>query len=365
MKKSHLHLGIASLGSDVEKDLRALIRKNPQWYVVVVPNLLDAELVVMDRAETLEKGQTAIWVGEIDSDSPESSLEFWSLPLRAQELAGTFRRAHAIAKLNTDMSEAIHMLEDNLSLARRLDRQLRTTRYDGIAGMHAASFYCPGERPGGDYFDLAENREKTRVLVLLSDSSSYGLASSVMASLLKISSILGVEGSSAPARLIETVWSQISQVMKPKDQWSIFLGILDRRTLEFEYCHYGTSRVYVCGPAETAVPEELTASGAAFRASAAPAKILEKKILLDPGTTLLAISDGLVELEGGERLGVALLKEDVDPQDMSLEFKFHLQKLLGKENLPPQDCTVGIVQVTRLGAKVLRLAKRGQGGSDH
>lgn len=356
-----LHLWIDSLDSPTEKTLREWIRNRTDWNCVFTPDRSDAEIIVTDKPGRSASGQTTVLVGGAGESwrVPENFQEFWSRPLREPEVEGTLRRARSMAALNAQMSDAIRGLEDNLSLAERMDRRLRTTRFDGIAGLRAASYYTPGERPGGDYFDIAENREKTRVLILLSDSSSYGLASSVMAGLLKLSTHLGVEGPTPPSRLIETVWAQISQVMKPKDVWSIFMGVLQRKTLELDYCHIGNSRITIRTREGTI--RTLESHGSALRAGDR-VKDTTSGIVLEPGSRLVAVSDGVLELPEGDGILKSIYAAPGDPQAAALDLKFEIQKRIGKEALPAQDCTIGVMEIDE---KVLRLATRARGGSGH
>lgn len=372
------------------QEILSTLSQFPGVKTVLVPSadlcerLGDADLFVLtDReaaaiAETCESDSRPTMVVAVkDGDPVPDSFnqgfvdDLLVLPVRALDVERILHMhaqvsaLRAVEQTSRALPQLVTKLQEDIQLAQKIQRRLIKEKFPPMGGLNIKSKYWCGLKAGGDYFDVFEFPDGNHVGVILSDSSSYALSTSFIGSLVQFSVHVGQDDLSDPAKIVTALHGKLRESMKEKDRFSIFYGILNRKTYQFRYVNCGP---IFAGERTNEGKFEWVAKGEHGPLTAAAGGVpASQEILLEPGDRLMLLSDGWAESIGvgaGELLQ-DFLKDEGDSQDLLNEMAFRLRKGVertyeiepGEEEgfpMPPQDCSVLIFDIAK---NVLRLAK--------
>lgn len=281
--------------------------------------------------------------------------------------------------LTQKVNGLIEKVRESLELTERLQRKKIPNRFDQIRGIKASYRYLSGLRSGGDYFDCAQNKEGHLLTIVMTDASSYGLSSLVLSSLVRVSQTLNRENSFDLKKMIPLLTQEIQSAQRPKDQLSLFYGVLNLKTLSLEFVQYGSIESYVKvfnnEKKQNKHPfQALPVTGEAIHAGT-QAETLQQthQLKLHPQDQLVILSDGWKEylemdwiLSRHQRDGIALAN------DLDFEVKRKLKQLTSVKktsepepepepeeeedtDYPAQDCTLMCFEIE---SRVIRLTDK-------
>jgi hypothetical protein len=293
------------------------------------------------------------------------------LPFRGLD-ADRLLRAHTQAEALRAMDESargipalVEKLQADIRMAEKIQRRLIREKFPPMGGLTVKSKYWCGLKAGGDYFDVFEFADGEHVGIILSDSSSYGLSTNFIGSLMQFSVNLSGEAVVDPARIVSSLYAKLQDQMKDTDKFSVFYGVLSRKTYQLRFVDCGSVFAAVKG-ADGAISfacrgENLPLSK---EYGAVPAT---REVALEPGERLMVASDGWAESlnEDSVHLVKRFLSGPADGQDLLNAMAFELRKGVVKHfelddaeeedfPMPPQDCSVMVFDVAK---NVLRLAR--------
>jgi PAS domain S-box-containing protein len=198
-----------------------------------------------------------------------------------------------IHERKTMESRLLEVYQREHRIAETLQRSLLPERLPPIEGLEMAARYLPGARGaaiGGDWYDVLE-RPDGRVALVVGDVVGHGLrAAASMGQLRNAFRAYGmVEASPAEvvARINRLVMSGVEQVMA-----TVLYLVLDRETGEVAFSAAGHPPPLVIGPGG---PHFLEGGRSVPIGAADPAVFRESTAILQPGSSLLLYTDGLVE----------------------------------------------------------------------
>jgi serine phosphatase RsbU (regulator of sigma subunit) len=282
-------------------------------------------------------------------------------PFRKIELESKFRlHQHLrlwseVGELHRSFGDLLKALDEDVQLAERLQKARLPNRYPAVRGLQIRSRYLAGLK-GGDHFDLAESKEGSRISILMSDSSSYGLSSSFLSVLMRMTMKLSRDEARSSTDTVKLIADELLLGLKEKDRLALFYGILNRKDFRFRYLHLGGSAFF---HARKGKPFEIHAShGDPLSLANSDVSVFqEKEVIFEPEDRIVLLSDGFVEACGGLIEAKALLDplRAKDSADLTNELVFRVKRTLVNpdEDLPPQDCTALVFDID---AKLLRLA---------
>lgn len=299
-------------------------------------------------------------VWDWESDSADIVDDLVVFPFRRAELESKFRlHQHLrmwteVGELHRSFNELLKALDEDVKLAERLQKARLPNRYPSVRGLQIRSRFLAGLK-GGDHFDLAESKDNTRISILMSDSSSYGLSSAFLSALMRMTMKLSRDEARPAGETVKLIADELLLGLKEKDRLAIFYGILNRKDFRFRYLHLGGTAFF---HARKGKGFEIHASHGdpLSIANADLTKFTEKEIVLEPEDRIVLLSDGFIEACGGLVETKALLDplREREAADLTNELVFRVKKkMVDPEDLPPQDCTSLIFDVD---AKLLRLA---------
>jgi serine phosphatase RsbU (regulator of sigma subunit) len=288
-------------------------------------------------------------------------------PFRALEVLSKVRHYQQIlnweevSRLNASFSELVTSLHEDLQLAERLQKGRLPMRFPELKGFRAHSRYLAGMRSGGDYFDIAESKDGSQLSIVLSDSSSYGLSSAVLSSLMRVSLKLSTEQSRSSVEMLRKIHEDLMSTLSPKDRLSMFYGVLFRRENRLRFVNLGSSCAFYAHGDEP-FRQLASQAGPLVRDQGFPS-VEEAELRLAPLDRLVLVSDGFIEAAGGAEPMCELLdgfrkRESVEALN---ELVYRVKsKFTEPDDLPEQDCTALILDVD---SRVIQLAPSGDGPS--
>lgn len=265
------------------------------------------------------------------------------------------RAQSEIEKLNIDFTENLSKLREDLKLAERLQKDRLPVKFGPYKGIKIRSRYLAGVKSGGDYFDIVENEDQSKMSILMSDSSSYGLSSALLTSLMRMTVYLGREANAQSREVVRGIHSEILRSMKEDDYLSFFYGSLSKKDYKLRYIHYGKLHLFHAKKGEPYVLVEGLQSPYLSKEKTKWWDHAEKEISLNADDKLFLCSDGYVEAAKGterllETLNAFREKESVD---LLNELSFYAKGKLDQDEMPNEDSSALFFEVEN---RILKLA---------
>ncbi len=304
-----------------------------------------------------ESEQRPQWPALIMSGKVDDALVY---PFRALEIQSKLRHYQQIlmweevSRLNASFSGLIERLQEDLRLAERLQKSKSPVRFPEVKGFNVASRYLAGMKSGGDHLDLAESKTGSQLSLVLADSSSYGLSSSLLSVLMRVAMKLSQEEVRSCEDTVRRIHEELLLMLNDKDKLSLFYGIVSRKDYCLRYVNLGTSCAFYAQPGQNfrllpSQGEQILRSS-----SGLPKQEFQAELPLEPQGRLALISDGFLEVMGGEAQVLKALNQyrDAESADFLNELVFQLKaKFESPDDLPAQDCTAVLLDVD---ARILR-----------
>lgn len=291
-------------------------------------------------------------------------------PFRRLELLSRLRwhnYLHALRSvegINANVRKLTQRIEEDLVFAQKIQRRLIKDRFPPMSGISIKSKYWCGLKGGGDYFDVFEFADKNHIGFILTDVSSYKLSSAFISAMLALPARLDGEAIRDPQATVRRIHGELRERMDEKETYSIFYGVLDRKSFVMRYVAFGSvflglqsargARDWIYKGSEDPLTRESEVALAARK---------PVEISFEPEDRLYIVSDGLEE-----SLETPIPKfldaiEDRDPQAIVNEVSFAIRTkhdpdgtdaAEGETPMPPQDCSLLVVDVAK---NILRLAR--------
>lgn len=279
-----------------------------------------------------------------------------TLPMRKLDVDRLFRRHEELSALrelekNTQgITDLVKRLQDDIHLAEKIQRRLIKEKFPPMGGLSIKSKYWCGLKAGGDYFDVFEFPDGNHVGIIVSDSSTYALSTSFIGSLMQFSIHVGQDELGDPAKIVGALFGKIREVMKEKDKFSIFYGILNRKTYQLRYVNQGP--IFSALRSKTGEVQWLSKGQNNPLSLKDHAIAQSQEAAMEPEDRLMIISDGWGEALGlsGVEVVEKFLPKKSDPQEllnsMAFDLKKGVEKLYDLEEaeedfpMPPQDCSI-------------------------
>lgn len=274
-------------------------------------------------------------------------------PFRALEVQSKIRQHQQIlmwdevAKLNVSFSGVIERLQEDLKLAERLQKSKAPIRFPEIKGLKVSSRYLAGLRSGGDHLDLAESRNGNQLSVVLADSSSYGLSSSLLSVLMRVAMKLSSEEVRSCEETVRRIHDELALTLNEKDRLSLFYGVISRKDYRLRYINLGTSCAFYASPGKEF--RMLPSQGAPISTGETlPAHPFQEEVVLEPSGRLALISDGFLEAIGGQHQVADVLNRyrGAEAADFLNELVFQLKSgFSDPDDAPVQDSTAVLFDI--------------------
>ena len=158
-------------------------------------------------------------------------------------------------------------------------------------GFELGATLVPARSVGGDLFD--HFREGTRVFFLVGDVSGKGVPASLLMAVTKTMVKAKATQGLSPEKVLTHVNQDLSLDNESMMFVTLFLGILDTRTGELEYCNAGHNPPLLLSPAGRVLI--LQPTGGIALGVAEEGVYQSRKVILQRGDSLLLYTDGVTE----------------------------------------------------------------------
>jgi sigma-B regulation protein RsbU (phosphoserine phosphatase) len=155
-----------------------------------------------------------------------------------------FSYRQTVAQLNGEIEKLILKVSGQLALAQDIQKFLQPTSIPIIQGIDFSTKFLPGNRFGGNYYDIFEHQDKLKISILLSSASGFSVSSQVLSILIKMSTIREIRKGTSNEKILEMIFSELLPMLGEKDSASLFLGTIDKRNYQFNYSRSGSFYAY-------------------------------------------------------------------------------------------------------------------------
>ncbi|MEO8537594.1 MAG: CHASE2 domain-containing protein [Betaproteobacteria bacterium] len=272
-----------------------LIGSMPRWSV------RSATLIALAGVTALVLASFTLFQAKrllLDAATPGVAIALLFGTLLAMTLASATRNRKALQDVVQQQREASARVEGELQAARRI--QLDTLpRPESLQEprVELAAFMEPALEVGGDLYDFYR-LDEGRVFFMLGDVSGKGLPASIFMAVSKAlckSTVLRSRDADLGVLLAQTN-AEVSRDNPAALFVTAFVGVLDARTGELDYCNAGQENPWLVSPDRGRVARLTDGDGPPLCAVDA-FEYAPARVQLRPGDVLCLVSDGVTEAQ--------------------------------------------------------------------
>ena len=253
--------------------------------------------------------------------------------------------------LDKEVTTLISKYEGDIERAKKIQKNLLPKKFPDIEGLKIKHKYISGFKSGGDYFDVFEFKNSPFVGILMSDSTGYGVSSQFISTLMKHTTSFSTQFLKSTSDTVKSICEELQKTMKPTEDFSLFFGILDRRSLQLRYTGFGSVFCYI--QAKNGKSTEIVRDQNTVK-SDTKVNLQESVIELRPSDRLVLVTDGFTETDN-QFLDLIKNYFKKDSFDLIEELNYRIKKKFEDEDdLADQDCSLVVID---LDATSIRVAK--------
>jgi phosphoserine phosphatase RsbU/P len=201
-------------------------------------------------------------------------------------------------------------LENEISIAREVQEQLFPSSLPSLPGLQLAALCRPARVVSGDYYDFIRLGPSC-VGIVLADISGKGIfAALLMASLqAALRSMAPLDGHDSTAVLVSRLNAHLYKNTSDDRYATLFYAVYDSESMRLTYTNAGHLAPFLVSGTGVHQLEE----GGTVVGLFEDCPYTQRTVHVNPGSVLVAFSDGLTEPENvyGEEFGLRRLKEEI------------------------------------------------------
>ncbi len=246
----------------------------------------------------------------------------------------------------------ISHLEDELELAKTVQKALLPQEAPSIPGLDVAAYSRPAEFLGGDYFDFIDFGADSHGLVI-ADVAGHGVSASLqMASFQALTRAI-IPASGSPAEAAKRIHDLFSHNIHFTTFVTLFIGTFNPVTRTLTYCNAGHNPplLFRSSPGQGTSVSRLSPTAPAI-GLVEEDQFGQRTLDLRPGDLLVLYTDGVIEAAdpnntffGTDRLvGVVERLRDSSPREVVLGIRQAMEGFIG-DRLPSDDITMVVCRI--------------------
>lgn len=240
--------------------------------------------------------------------------------------------------------DAKRRIDYDLTIARKIQTALLPRRLPERPGLEIAAFNIPALGVGGDYYDVIPIDED-RLGLAIADVSGKGVGGAILMSVCRSVLRARAPASANPSETLRALNRALCEDLAQDMFVTAAYLVLNVRTRELAVTRAGHEPAWLWR-AGAGGPEPIPAEGIALgmgRAETFDAELKETRRILDPGDSVILLTDGVYEAQNaaGEEWGMARLEEALRaagscaPEARLASVRSRLMEFVG--DAPPYD----------------------------
>jgi sigma-B regulation protein RsbU (phosphoserine phosphatase) len=250
-------------------------------------------------------------------------------------------------------NEQISRLEEELELARTVQKALLPQEAPSIPGLEVAAYSRPAEILGGDYFDFINFDADTHGLVI-ADVAGHGVSASLQMAGFQALTHAIIPASRSPSDVAKRIHGLFSHNLHFTTFVTLFIGAFNSATRTLTYCNAGHNSPLVLHP------DRSHGTSVSWLHPTGPAIGLvevtefgQVSLIVNPGDLLVLYTDGVIEAENpnNDLFGTDRLLEVVErlhnssPREVLLGIRETMEGFIMDRSLS-DDTTLVVCRVT-------------------
>jgi len=271
----------------------------------------------------------------------------------------TFLLWEQVHEYNLSFSELLKQIKGDLKVVEKLHKAHLPRRFPKFKNFEADHRYLAGMKSGGEFCDAIEDKKTGDVLVLFSDSSSYGLSSVLLSSYLRIIGKISMDQGLNLSETVRGIYDEMAVAFEEKDQLSLLLAHFSLKTHQLKFYGRGNFNLFYAPARKTL--KMLPMQGGPLCKNEEKTflkKETDRTVHFSFDDRFMLLSDGFLDTFGGEQKVLNYFQEHkiLDGKDFLNECTFQVKsKLESMKDFAQQDCT-GLV--LRIKPRVVSLHSR-------
>jgi len=242
-----------------------------------------------------------------------------------------------LAEVKERLEATMQGIQEELEMARQIQKSLLPTTLPQVNGMTSASAYIPCSAIGGDFYDVMRIDEN-RLAVLMFDVVGHGVPAALIAALGKAMFGVHMHRGTSPAEVLDLVNKDLYEHFNGKRYLAAYYGILDTKECTFEFSKGGhPPAILIHGGSKEL---EMLSTAGLYVGLFHDSKFEQKKISYNSGDRLIIFTDGLIEAfdKNEKYFGLKSLKDTlVEMADMPIDVL--VSAVLNKQRAHSQGST--------------------------
>ncbi|MDH3216360.1 MAG: SpoIIE family protein phosphatase [Candidatus Krumholzibacteria bacterium] len=182
-------------------------------------------------------------------------------------------------------------MEADMATARQIQADLLPKELPDEPGLRVAAYCKPSLTVGGDFYDVIA-LDQDRIAIVIADASGKGLPAAMMISQLHGMFRSEINHGNDISITLRHVNDHLAAFSSPEKFATVFIGIFDRSTGEFEYANAGHNHPVLMRADGTSEPLE---AGGTILGIFPGADFVTETVVLDAGDLLFLYTDGVTE----------------------------------------------------------------------
>ncbi len=262
-----------------------------------------------------------------------------------------------VRQINKDMQKLVSEFQEDLARAKAIQKSLIPNKFKNISGLRVKHKYLSGMKSGGDYLDFFEYDDGGNVGVLMTDSTGYGLSSTFMSIILRMAMKFTQSSLDGPAHVVEKIFEELKITMKENESFSIYFGILNKKTCDLHYTGAGNIRFLV--QSNESGSNKTLEYGFDLEALTKNSShtLKDYALKLSPGDRIILLSDGFYRSYENEDEFIKSTHSHYaeDAIELINDCTYHVKKRFSEDDdMPEEDCSVMVIDIEK---NTMRLAK--------
>jgi len=244
---------------------------------------------------------------------------------------------------------AVARFEEELNLARQIQRSLLLSEFPAIPNADVHAVYIPSKHVGGDFYDVVPAGDGSYFFAI-ADVSGKGVPAALLSSMLQASLRTQAPAADSLPAMLRAINRLLYRSSVMKQFATFFLARLDARTLELRFSNAGHNWPVVVRPGGHQVTLE---KGGTVLGILEDIDFEESQVQLAAGDVVVLYTDGVSEAvnDAGEMFTDARLRDFVSSLPRSLTAREVATRILGAlesflgDAEPQDDVTLLVLRV--------------------